>query len=622
MKPENKPSRLWRRVERGTLTIEVPGLGTVVAREGTWLESQVIRHILRGVERAQFGPTLPDAHLERRIGYRPPLGQVVVDPDAVGGVGVVVPPVQMPSPPAGPRSAELPPDVYHLGAEAPPASARFITVASEDAEFPRAAVAECVRLLEREPDLDVAVPLHNIGSPICAPQGREAGASGALRLPAGRSPRTIAEALLALPLAHTSITPNTLGAAVVRASALDAWRAGTVPRSKAATCLTAFAWLRPGGTTVPGLVEQSAGPQPTASLIQPVREAVAKTCNPGPRFLFVAGGVGPVGGSQVVLNLVDALNDLGYSAAFAHLHTGSYAHKFRSRSAPLALTPAELARDIEERVGWPRGEPAMVVATSFASGKIAASICERRPHFRPVAWWQDREDLFERPDNRAPHPSEFTDYLAIPRAVSVSRWVRDTAGPDLGVHPEWHVINPTVDPDFLASRRGPRADGPVRILSMWRPMTPVRRGLPLLREVYAALARKYKRRISLELFGWPEDAPAGVRHHGHLSTREVGALMREVDIVVEPSAYQGYGLSGLEAIASGACLVSTACRGVDEYAVHEQNALVVPHDELLGAVCRAIDDEALRARLAAAGSVEPWSVVAQRWADVLMGWMP
>jgi len=618
MKPENKPSRLWRRVERGTLTVEVPGLGAVVAREGTWLESQVVRHILRGVDRAQLGPTLPDAHLERRIGYRPPLGQVVVDPDASGTPATP----SAPAAPAGPRSAELPPDVYHLGPDVPPASARFIIVTSDDAEFPDAAMAECVRLLMREPGLDVAVPLHNIGQPICAPQGREAGASGALRLPAGRSPRTIAEALLALPFAHTSITPNTIGAAIVRASALDAWRAGAVPRSKAATCLTAFAWLRPGGATIPGLVEQSAGPQPTASLIQPVREAVAKTCNPGPRFLFVAGGVGPVGGSQVVLNLVDALNDLGYSAAFAHLHTGSYAHKFRPRSAPLALTPAELARDIEERVGWPRGEPAVVVATSFASGRIAASICERRPHFRPVAWWQDREDLFERPDNRAPHPSEFTDYLAIPRAVSVSRWVRNTAEADLGVHPEWHVINPTVDPDFLAARRGPRADGPVRILSMWRPMTPVRRGLPLLREVYAALAKKYKRRISLELFGWPEDAPAGVRHHGHLSTREVAALMREVDIVVEPSAMQGFGLTGLEAIASGACLVSTTCRGVDEYAVHEQNALVVPHDELFGAVCRAIDDEALRARLAAAGSVEPWSVVAKRWADVLMGWMP
>ena len=206
--------------------------------------------------------------------------------------------------------------------------------------------------------------------------------------------------------------------------------------------------------------------------------------------------------------------------------------------------------------------------------------------------------------------------------MSVSKWVRDTAGPDLGVKADWHVINPTVDPDFYAEKRGPRADGAVRILSMWRPMTPVRRGLPLLREVYAALAKKYKRKVSLELFGWPEDAPAGVLHHGHLSTREVAALMRQVDIVVEPSKFQGYGLSGLEAIASGACLVSTQCRGVDEYAVHEQNALVVPHAELADAVGRVIDDEALRARLAAAGSVERWPAVAQRWADVLMGWMP
>lgn len=621
MTPANKPSRIWRRVERGSLTASVPGIGTINAGTGTWLESAVFKHVF-GTARGQLGPTVPDVHLQRKIGYLPPMGQIVVDPDAVGGVGAVVPPVQMPSPPVAPRAADLPPDVWFSCDEAPPESSRFVVFGSRDAVFTRSAIAECVRLLEREPRLDVAVPLHNIGHPICAPQGREAGASGALRLPAGRSPQTIAGALLALPFAHTPITPDEIGAAVVRRSALDAWRAGTVPRANAATCLTAFAWLRPDGATLPGLAAQASTPQPTAALIQPVREAVAKTCNPGPKFMFVAGGVGPVGGSQVVLNLVDALNDLGFSAAFAHLHTGSYPHKFRSKSSPLALTPGEMARDIEERLGWPRGEPAMVIATSFASGKPAAAICERRPHFRAVAFWQDREDLFERPDGRAPHASEFADYLAIPRAVSVSRWVRDTAGPDLGVKAEWHVINPTVDPDFLEERRGPRADGPIRILSMWRPMTPVRRGLPLLREVYATLAKKYKRKISLELFGWPEDAPAGVRHHGHLSTREVAALMREVDIVVEPSAFQGFGLSGLEAIASGACLVSTQCRGVDEYAEHERNALVVPHSDLADAVGRVIDDEALRTRLAAAGSADPWSVVAQRWADVLMGWMP
>ncbi len=621
MKTPDRHSRLWRRVERGSLTVEVPGVGTITAAAGTWLESQVTRHILRGVDRALLGATLPDVHLERRIGYRPPEGQMVVDPDAAAPSTVKA---AAPAAPSAPVVRDIvvtaPGGIYNADNRGRPADAAFIVVRSADTEFPDAAISECVRLLQREPGLDVAIPLHSVGHPICAPQGREAGASGALRLPAGRSPRTIAEALLGLPLAHTSIVPDDVACAVVRGPAFASWEAGTLPRSEAATCLTAFAWVRPGAAGR-SWGERSA-PQPTAVLIQPVREAVAKVCNPGPRFLFVAGGVGPVGGSQVVFNLVDALNDLGYSAAFAHLHTGSYPHKFRSRSAPLALTPGEMARDIEDRIGWPRGEPAMVIATSFASGKIAASICERRPHFRPVAWWQDREDLFERPDGRAPSAGEFSDYLAIPRAVSVSKWVRDTAGPDLGVKADWHVINPTVDPDFYAEKRGPRADGPVRILSMWRPMTPVRRGLPLLREVYAALAKKYKRKVSLELFGWPEDAPAGVLHHGHLSTREVAALMRQVDIVVEPSKFQGYGLSGLEAIASGACLVSTQCRGVDEYAVHEQNALVVPHAELADAVGRAIDDEALRARLAAAGSVERWPVVAQRWADVLMGWMP
>ena len=81
MTPTNKPSRIWRRVERGSLTVNVPGVGVINAVTGTWLESVVFRHVFGGA-RAQLGATMPDAHLQRKIGYLPPMGQIVVDPDA------------------------------------------------------------------------------------------------------------------------------------------------------------------------------------------------------------------------------------------------------------------------------------------------------------------------------------------------------------------------------------------------------------------------------------------------------------------------------------------------------------------------------------------------------------
>lgn len=621
----NRKARIWRQVvSGGTMTVHVPGVGDIVAEQGAWLEEYVFRFVLKADDRRRLGGTFADSLLAKRIGFIPEPGQIVIGGDVKAPAAPVAPRSQ-PTAVVVPLAAPEPRDgafpaltVWH---GEPIGDAQFIALKVDDSEFPDAAVAECVRLLQREPGMDVAVPLHNIGRPICAPLARDESRSGALRLPGGRSPQTIARALLSLPSAHVDTVPDEVMCAVVRASAIAELAAGAIPREKAATCLTAFAWARPGTDPVHRW-PAPAPDRPTHTLIQPVREAVSKARNPGVPVLFVCAGVGPVGGTQVILNLVDALNDRGdISASFAHLFQGSLPHNFRSRTAPVPMSQGEMLRDIEERIGWPRGERAVVVATSFGSGALAKGICERRPHWTPAAFWQDREDMFERKDGREVRASEFSEFLGIPRAVSVSRWVAETAASELGVKADWTVINPAVDPDFHRPR-APRKDGPVRVLSMWRPMTAVRRGLPLLRATYDALRKKYKGRVSLELFGWPEDAPAYAQHHGHLDTRQVSALMREVDVVMEPSAFQGFGLSGLEAMASGACLVSTACRGVDEYAVHEQNALVVPHDELTRAMCRVIDDEALRGRLAASGaaSVVPWDDVAAKWAEKIKEW--
>lgn len=615
MNVPNKSSRIWRKVVAGPIAVTVPGVGRVTAPAGAWVEAAFFRHLLTRADRLRLGETVGDAQLARVVGHTPAEGQIVVDPDARA-----VPAARTPDAPTpqGPRSGDVPPFVSTP--DAPFDGARFVVVTAGEIEFPDASIAECVRLLERESDLEAAIPLHNVGHPICAPISKDEARSGVMRLAGGRSPRTIATALLSAPEAHTPIVPDECGCAVVRASALVAWQDGTMPRSKAATCLTAFAWRRAGEPPVKAWQGVSE-PQPTTALIQPVREAVARSRNPGMPVLFVSRGAGPVGGTQVVLNLVDALNDLGdVAASFVHLAFDNFPHKWRSRTAPVALTKAEMMSGVEERIGWARGERAVVVATSFASGALVAEMCRTRPYWTPVAWWQDREDMFERPDGRAPQASEFVDFLAIARRVSVSRWVAETAAADLPLPlpGTWEVIPPTVDPDFLRPR-APRADGPLRVLSMWRPMTPVRRGLPLLRDVYARLAKRYKRKVSLELFGWPDDAPKGVVHHGHLDTRGVSALMREVDVVVEPSLYQGLGLPGMEALASGACLVSTACRGVDEYARHEENALVVPHGDLFAAVCRVVDGAELRGRLATAGppSVRAWRDVAGAWRGVL-----
>ena len=363
-----------------------------------------------------------------------------------------------------------------------------------------------------------------------------------------------------------------------------------------------------------------------SSVAERAREVIAEAPPAGLPVVFVCDGVGPVGGTQVILNLVDALNDLGgISASVVHKFTGNYPHSFVSKAAPLPLAKGEIVNAVTDRLGWKRGAPGIVVATSWGTGDTVRAICERNPALTPVAFWQDREDLFERHDGKPAGAGEFSAYLAIRHRVAVSRWILESAEAEglIGARESdaiRQVIWPAVDQAFTSQPPHERADStdrPVRILAMWRPMTAVRRGMPRLAKLYDDLRTAYRGkkagRVSLEVFGWSEGVPAGVVSHGHLTTAQVAALMREVDIVVEPSEFQGFGLPGMEAIACGAALVTTPCRGPQEYAQHGFNAIVADdHDSLLPAVRSLIDDpQALQ--LIQRGAAGTWPPVA--WAD-------
>jgi glycosyltransferase involved in cell wall biosynthesis len=75
-------------------------------------------------------------------------------------------------------------------------------------------------------------------------------------------------------------------------------------------------------------------------------------------------------------------------------------------------------------------------------------------------------------------------------------------------------------------------------------------------------------------------------------------------VFLQPSYYEGFGFTCIEAMACGAALVTTDNGGSDEYARHGETALVVPPGDsgaLADAVVRLLDDEPQRAAIARAG---------------------
>ena len=81
-------------------------------------------------------------------------------------------------------------------------------------------------------------------------------------------------------------------------------------------------------------------------------------------------------------------------------------------------------------------------------------------------------------------------------------------------------------------------------------------------------------------------------------------LLRAADLFVQPSHYEAFGLSALEALASGLPIVATGVGGLRDFLTHEATALLCEPerpDQLAASIARLLDDSPLAARLAARG---------------------
>ena len=93
-----------------------------------------------------------------------------------------------------------------------------------------------------------------------------------------------------------------------------------------------------------------------------------------------------------------------------------------------------------------------------------------------------------------------------------------------------------------------------------------------------------------------------VRLHGPSS--DTAPLHRAADIFIQPSHFEAFGISIVEAMASQVPVIGAAVGGLRDFLAEGVNALVhEPRsaDSIAAALRRLLDDGALRGRLAAAG---------------------
>lgn len=126
------------------------------------------------------------------------------------------------------------------------------------------------------------------------------------------------------------------------------------------------------------------------------------------------------------------------------------------------------------------------------------------------------------------------------------------------------------------------------------------------------------------MFPEPENLPSWFYYKRGASQQETVEIYNKVQIFLCATIEEGYGLTGLEAMACGACLVSTAYKGVKEYAIDNYNALLSPIKDVNALVKNVellFENEEKMERLSQNGveSVKKfsWDIAMNKWVDLL-----
>lgn len=327
---------------------------------------------------------------------------------------------------------------------------------------------------------------------------------------------------------------------------------------------------------------------------------------------FLCFNIGPYGGVYCVVRLVNELTRRGINASIEF--SLNQPHEFKFLAGPNKHANAASIRALSKD---PDSEEGVIVATHWFTGELLRDIIKDGAKVIPLAFWQDREDLFMEPNGKLSlRKGSIEAYPKIPNRIVNADWVGDSAKKELGISSYTHI---PVGVDCHKFYPGEKRESKVKIVSMHRPSTP-RRGAKRLQSIFNKLKERYGDEVSLETFG--EDCSFSHVHHGKVSQDRVAEIMRDASIVFEPSDFQGFGLPGLEGMASGCALVSTDNLGVHEYGKHSENCFIAnSNKDLLHHLCELIDNPDLCERLGKQGREDAlkfdWSIIADRWEEHL-----
>ena len=325
--------------------------------------------------------------------------------------------------------------------------------------------------------------------------------------------------------------------------------------------------------------------------------------NPG--FLFLAPFEGSGGGMHSIVQEVAAMQRLGFRAKIA---------------SPIELQEHYLSGQTDPNHFWFYHNSdellseafKVLIATYFVSVDLLEELWLKDPSILCGYYVQDYEPWFFHGGTEWERRA-YRSYGRIPGMIHFAKtqFLCETLKERHGL--DCHLIEPSLDHTVFKSPGEEEKVSPPLVVAMIRPKTPWRQPQKTL-SVLGKLKKQMGTNISITTFGCDRDElftiqpeePFQFTHLGVLSGEEVAALFRRASIFLDLSVYQGFGRTGLEAMASGCVPILPENSGPSTYAVQRQNALLINTGDEKAAVDAAMDllkDPRLWRKLAQAGLV-------------------
>jgi GT2 family glycosyltransferase/glycosyltransferase involved in cell wall biosynthesis len=223
----------------------------------------------------------------------------------------------------------------------------------------------------------------------------------------------------------------------------------------------------------------------------------------------------------------------------------------------------------------------------------------RRDRSKCLYFIQDDERRFEEAD----HEIAKLSYEAIPNHIYVSRWLEETFSQRAHFH---RVIQNGIYRDIFYPGRKAALEESTLNLTMMTRLDKKRGFLEGMAAINRILHEKTAyHHLVFHFFGNRLILPGELltdqyTYYGVISRKRVGDLLRKTDIFIDPSHFQGFGLTALEAMSSGCACVMPREGGTGDFAEAMENAVFFEGgnvEDLYQKIRLLLDCAAFRGRL-------------------------